>query len=231
MDPKPAKNENDKKGCACRACSCCECVDGGRKHFSDKKIFEIAREQRNFEIRMFWQRCNYFLLLNTSVGAAFAAAIAGSDVLLGESLKMPFFIVAAAISFVGAVVCFAWVKVGLGAKFWQSYWEQVLIDFQDKVGFGPVDGDEKTSEKKNFFSRPNYDQHLYDRVKKNLSSPANQKTYRPDGLGFYNGMIIKKPSVSGWMEATAFFFLGVWSIVTILCIAKILYLLFCSCGV
>ena len=77
----------------------------------DKKLleFEVARENRRFEIQMFWQRSNYFLALNSALGIALFA------------IKGPLYLTL--ISGVGIVCSLLWFRTNVGAKFWQKFWE------------------------------------------------------------------------------------------------------------
>jgi lipopolysaccharide export LptBFGC system permease protein LptF len=70
------------------------------------EAYRVAREARNLEINLFWQRSNYFLVLSTAVGAAFF------------SLKGPKYSVSLALF--GIAVGCLWIATNLGSKFWQS---------------------------------------------------------------------------------------------------------------
>lgn len=206
-----------------------------QKEFSDREIFRIALKARNFEIKMFWQRCYYFLFLNTSVGIAIATAIAGNVNIKDSALLtdvIPF------LCAIGAFVCLAWVKVGLGSMFWQEHWEGIVVDYQRKLGL---------KGEKDIFSTINTDW----RVKKSLEIPYEEERIkavkkaeeraekeergefvvepkllsskvRDDYYGIlyffsliipywgYKKAIINKPSVSHWMHRTACFFFLAW---------------------
>ena len=84
----------------------------------DKDIFKMALDTRNFEISMFWQRSNYFLVLNTALGVGFFKV---ED---PHSLGIAFF---------AFLVSLVWFRVCLGSKFWQSRWEQRLAKVEKKV--------------------------------------------------------------------------------------------------
>ena len=93
----------------------------------DMERFKVVLETRNFEIALFWKRCNYFLALNTALAAGILASFMAKVVCrLGLCLGG---------CAAGVFVCFAWIQVGLGAKYWQSHWEQIVIDEQESVGF------------------------------------------------------------------------------------------------
>lgn len=167
-----------------------------------KEIFDIALKSRNFEIQMFWQRCNYFLILNTAVGVAVAAAVAsGKSMYLSPIIPL--------LCFIGAFVSLAWINVGLGGKFWQSYWEQVLVDFQDDVGLSPsLPPLKDPCKNKDIFSYPEgEDNHIKHRVKKSLHKDDANCLDR-----LYNHYVLSKPSVTRWMHRTACFFFFVWVI-------------------
>ena len=38
---------------------------------NEKEQFERATSERQFEIQMFWQRSNYFMVLNTAIAVGF----------------------------------------------------------------------------------------------------------------------------------------------------------------
>lgn len=177
----------------------------------NEEKLKIALSARDFEIRMFWQRCNYFLLLNSAVGAAAGAAIAA------EKTGIILIILCA----VGAFVCLAWIKVGLGAKFWQTHWEGIVVDFQGALGLTADD---------DIFSTEN----MHNRVGKCLEIPKEKGeqlknelcfteeckkffrllirsfSFTQSSIDFYNEEVYRKPSVSGWMHKTACFFFLVW---------------------
>ena len=71
--------------------------------------YKIAIETRNMEIGLFWQRSNYFLVLNTAIGIGYFAAQQSWDQI--------------ALSVFGAVVALLWFRVILGSKYWQCRWE------------------------------------------------------------------------------------------------------------
>ena len=177
-----------------------------KQKFSNKDIFKIALKARDFEIKMFWQRCNYFLLLNTSVGVG-----AGTAAALDNALAFLGFCA------IGMFVCFAWIKVGLGAKFWQSHWGKVVDKMQKKVGL---------SRNRNFFSDH---ENIYKRVEQGLKERREKEgmclsllRIFPFFPCFYNKRVLAKPSVSGWMHKTACFFFWVWlvaAVYVLLCFA------------
>jgi hypothetical protein len=71
---------------------------------------------RNLEINLFWQRANYFLVLNSALA-------------LGVfNLKDSRFSIVFAC--LGIIASALWFWVCLGGKYWQTRWEQRLWDFE-----------------------------------------------------------------------------------------------------
>ncbi len=77
-----------------------------------EESYRLAFETRNLEIKLFWQRSNYFLVLNSSLAIGFFA------------VKDPVY--AFGLSVLGLLVSVLWFFVNLGGKFWQSRWERRL---------------------------------------------------------------------------------------------------------
>ena len=76
------------------------------------RLYEIALDTRNLEINLFWQRCNYFLVLNSGLAVGFFS-------LRDTSLHIP-------VALLGLLVCILWYRVALGSKYWQERWEFCL---------------------------------------------------------------------------------------------------------
>ena len=153
--------------------------------------FKIILQTRDFEIEMFWKRCNYFLVLNTALAVGVFASFNGNG---ANKAILPLICLA------GAFVCFAWFRVGLGSKFWQSHWEQIAEEMQEDIGFRKDGGGDY---RKDYFSREGADV----RVERNLSSSNKKHGWIKR---FYNRRVMKKPSVSGWMQITASVFCVAW---------------------
>lgn len=81
-------------------------------------LYQTIVATRNFEINLFWQRANYFLVLNSALAVGF----------FNLKTNQP----PAALTFagVGAVSSALWFGVCAGGKFWQTRWEQRLQDFE-----------------------------------------------------------------------------------------------------
>lgn len=81
-----------------------------------KDLFRIILDTRNFEIALFWQRSNYFLVLNSGIAFAFFN-------LSDERYALAF-------AALGVIASILWFRVCLGGKYWQARWEQRLGDFE-----------------------------------------------------------------------------------------------------
>ena len=175
-------------------------TDEKEKFDRDMERFKIILQTRDFEIEMFWKRCNYFLVLNTALATALVAGLFASFHNYNGVDVPTWFLFGVCVA--GAFVCFAWFKVGLGSKFWQSHWEQVAEEMQGSIGF-QQDGDGKFPQ--DYFSKKGPKA----RVRRNLFPPDQEEE---DGClkTCYNKQVLKKPSVSGWMQGTAFVFGWAW---------------------
>lgn len=91
------------------------------KSIEDKDIYKTAVDTRNFEINLFWQRSNYFLVLNSALAVGFFNSKSGDQVL---SIVLAFF---------GAAASLLWFRVTLGSKYWQSRWEKRLSIIEDHI--------------------------------------------------------------------------------------------------
>ena len=204
-----------------------ETIDKEQFH-QNLERFKIVLETRNFEIELFWKRCNYFLVLNTALAVGVFASFNGDG---ANKVLLPL------ICLVGVFVCFAWIKVGLGSKFWQSHWEHVVEKTQEDIGFNKGDGGE---DREDYFSREDKE----DSPDNNASNRGGPSTRVKDNLRYeggvpkelgedifnslvlcmlpvkrkeyYNRCVLIKPSVSRWMHRTALFFLWVWVVVFVL---------------
>ena len=144
--------------------------------------YKVALETRNFEIHLFWQRSNYFLVLNTAIGTGFFAVRGNSErlaLLLGA---------------LGVVASWLWVMVNLGSRYWHIRWERQVEDLEEKLA--PAFS--------RFFlaSRKELDAI----VRRGLQS---RKWYRPD-RGLWNWAVLRRPSVSYMMTLLSCAFLAFW---------------------
>jgi len=81
--------------------------------------YQTALDTRNFEITLFWQRCNYFLVLNSALAIGFF------------NLQTPGY--AILLASLGIIASILWFAVSLGSKFWQSRWEQRLREVENRL--------------------------------------------------------------------------------------------------
>ena len=85
----------------------------------DKDVYKNVLDTRNFEILLFWQRSNYFLVLNSALAIGFF-----------NLQKQEFAFLFAAF---GLLVSFLWYRVNLGGKYWQSRWEHRLSVIEKRI--------------------------------------------------------------------------------------------------
>jgi uncharacterized membrane protein YciS (DUF1049 family) len=83
-----------------------------------KDSYKTALDTRNFEISLFWQRSNYFLVLNSALALGFFTLQKWNALFLAAS---------------GLIVSWLWFRVNLGSKFWQSRWEYRLSEVEKKI--------------------------------------------------------------------------------------------------
>jgi len=86
------------------------------------ELYKMAAQTRNMEIALFWQRSNYFLVINTAIAAGFFTLENQRSAIL--------------FSIMGIFVALLWVEVNLGSKFWQLRWERRLAMPEDDLGPG-----------------------------------------------------------------------------------------------
>jgi hypothetical protein len=90
--------------------------EGDQDASAIRGFYQTLIDTRNFEISLFWQRSNYFLVLNTGIAFGFF------------NLKESRYVWAMAV--IGLLASFLWFWVCLGSKHWQARWEQRLRDFE-----------------------------------------------------------------------------------------------------
>jgi hypothetical protein len=83
--------------------------------------YDVVYQTRNLEINLFWQRSNYFLVLNTAIVTAIALLMGSPGPLAGIFIAF------------GIFVSYLSYRVNLGSKFWQSRWEQKLQDIEREI--------------------------------------------------------------------------------------------------
>jgi hypothetical protein len=85
----------------------------------DKDVYKIALDTRNLEISLFWQRSNYFLVLNTALAIGF----------FSQQNEVYAYLIA----IFGFIAAGLWYRVNLGSKYWQSRWEHRLSVIEKKI--------------------------------------------------------------------------------------------------
>lgn len=85
----------------------------------DKDIYKTVLDTRNFEISLFWQRSNYFLVLNSALAIGFFS-----------QKPSPLTLLLSALGFLASLL---WYFVMLGSKYWQSRWEDKLAELEKKI--------------------------------------------------------------------------------------------------
>ena len=82
-----------------------------------KDRYKIALQTRNLELRMYWQRSNYFLVLNTAIAVGYFSG-------KGDYIAL--------LAIVGFLVSVLWLCITLGSKYWQSRWEHRLRKVEEE---------------------------------------------------------------------------------------------------
>lgn len=82
-------------------------------------LYKVALDTRNMEIGLFWQRSNYFLVLNTAAAVGFFFKATENYQLI--------------IGLFGLAVAILWFGINLGSKFWQSRWEYRLKEAENQL--------------------------------------------------------------------------------------------------
>jgi hypothetical protein len=143
-----------------------------------KDLYQILLDTRNLEIRLFWERSNYFLVLNSGIAFGFFN-------LTDTKYSLIF-------AMLGLLASALWFWVCLGGKFWQTRWEQRLMDFET----------EHLAHLEFFAAKPD---RLRSDVKKGVSFHELGKVQR----FIYDLVVRLKPSVSySMIRLSAMFVLG-----------------------
>lgn len=164
-----------------------------------KDLFKFVLDTRNFEITNFWQRSNYFLVLNTGLAIGFF------------NLKDVASLYAPLIAGVGVFVCFLWTRVALGSKFWQVHWEQKLAEVE-RIYLAKKILDTEFG----LFSLSIAD--VKEEVKKTLQSEMHHGLFAK-AVDF---LVMRKPSVTLAMIALSISFALAWAIVLGISIFRLL---------
>lgn len=79
-------------------------------------LYHILIDTRNLEVNLFWQRTNYFLVLNSAFVVAFFN--------VGNAINAKTF------ATLGLLTSLLWFRACLASKYWQTFWEQRLEKFE-----------------------------------------------------------------------------------------------------
>ena len=157
---------------------------------SDEEL-RIALENRAFEIQLFWQRSNYFLVLMTALGIGVF------------TIKDPQY--AFMIAVFAAVTSWYWYQTNLGSKFWQESWEVEVVELAQRKGIES-------------FKRSTAD--IRQQVKKSLDDSrqpvGNEGFIQWAGRWvrkWIDKQIVKKPSVSHYMILLSLTSMLLWLVV------------------
>ena len=93
-------------------------ADADEKSTNDKKFefYIIAVDTRNFKITLFWQRSNYFLVLN-------------SDIAIGI-INLTDYVLKVGMAIFGLICSVLWFRVNIGSKYWQCRWGNRLSEIE-----------------------------------------------------------------------------------------------------
>lgn len=83
------------------------------------KELDIALKNREFEIQLFWQRSNYFLVLITALSIGI--------VTVNDEFYL--FILTA----IGLISSWLWFLTNLGSRFWQESWECEVVKISNRL--------------------------------------------------------------------------------------------------
>ena len=81
---------------------------------------QIALDNRAFELQLFWQRSNYFLVLITALGIGVFSI---------RELEFK-----ALVAFAATVSSYSWFQNNLGSRFWQESWEAEVVLLAKELG-------------------------------------------------------------------------------------------------
>ena len=98
-----------------------------------KKAYEIANDNRKFEISNYWKRANYYWLFQASVYAGyFYSLTAEHNKYLCDNPE-----IIVGITCLGFLTAFAWYLTNKGSKQWQENWENHVYELEKGIT-GPL---------------------------------------------------------------------------------------------
>jgi hypothetical protein len=153
---------------------------------------KIALDNRAFEIQLFWQRSNYFLVLMTALGVA---TFSVRDLLFSPLVSM--FATAAS---------YFWFRTNAGSKFWQESWEVEVVSLAKEQGIRS-------------FERPTDE--VIDQVKRSLAGDG-QRDSRSLLRRWVDTRIMQKYSVTYNMILLSMFATLVWGVVTTVFLTRLI---------
>jgi hypothetical protein len=172
-------------------------VGGEPKAMEPKDVFKFVLDTRNFEITNFWQRSNYFLVLNTGVAIAFF------------NLKEKGVEWAPFIAFLGVIVSFLWIRVALGSKFWQVHWERKLAQLENEyMSQGILPG-------RKLFNQSTGE------VRAEVTTALAGEHHAGWVEWFVDKRIVKKPSVTLAMISLSFLFCVAWAVLLVVSVGVV----------
>lgn len=146
---------------------------------------QIALDNRAFEIQLFWQRSNYFMVLMTALGIGVFSI---------KDLKYSLMI-----SIFASITSWFWYRTNLGSKFWHESWEVEVVNLAKEQGIRA-------------FERPTPD--VIKQVKQSLED-ASSLGDRGVVRRWLDRQILKKPSVSHYMILLSLTSTALWGAVSL----------------
>jgi len=168
----------------------------GKKNLEKKleKKLDIALKNRNFEIGLFWQRSNYFLVLNSAIAITFFSFLENDY----NSKVIPILMAG-----FGLIVSILWLRVLFGGKFWQNYWEAKLKCLEKMLHNNSMDSDSV------LFDNNKYTNKYTVRYFLTPDIEEGEHGWFKSTINFF---VLKKPSVSDSMIYLSAGFIVLWFI-------------------
>lgn len=146
---------------------------------------QIALDNRAFEIQLFWQRSNYFMVLMTALGVGVFAI---------KDVKY-----AIIISIFATITSWLWYKTNLGSKFWQESWEVEVVNLSKEQNIRA-------------FKRPTSE--VIEQVRQSFEE-ASSSGQRGVVQKWIDRQILEKPSVSYYMTLLSLISTALWGSVSV----------------
>lgn len=146
---------------------------------------QIALDNRAFEIQMFWQRSNYFLVLMTALGIGVFTIKTDLYALL--------------IAIFATITSWYWYKTNLGSKFWHESWEVEVVALAKELGIRS-------------FERPTKE--VIDQVRLSFEA-SYLSGDKSRARRWIDDQVLKKPSVSHYMILLSLTSMVLWALVSV----------------